>query len=337
MKVVFVKKGFEFEIRDVEIPEIDKNQALVKVKACGLCGTDLHTARIGAKEFESFGHEVTGIVEAVGENVVEVKIGDSVLLESGSFCRTCDLCRNGQSDLCNNAPNIIQNEIMGFSEYIVAPKECLIPFDGMGFDAGTLIEPLGVALDLFYTTDIKINDDVLVVGLGPIGLMALKLAKVSGARNIYGVANSWSSARIRAAKELGATDIILADKGQLADYKFPRGGVDKIMSTAPPNTIPDAMKVANIGAIIGFLGIEYGGGENITFNANDFHFKKLQLRSSFAAPALYFPRCVELIKSGVIDPALFISHTFKLDRTAEYMIKARDDKATPIKMVMIND
>lgn len=337
MKVAFVKSPYQFEVKDVPIPEISENEALIRVKACGICGTDLHIAKGEAKDWESFGHEVSGIVERVGSCVTEAKVGDKVVLESGSFCRTCSTCRNGRVDLCNNAPNIIGGKYKGFAEYIVAPRNCLIPFDGIDFAEATLIEPMGVALDLFYTTDIKINDDVLVIGLGPIGLMAMKLAKMAGARNIYCAARSGSAARIELAKKWGATNVILTDKVSLEEYPFARGGVDKIMITAPPSTIPEALKVANIGAIVSFLGIEYGPKGIISFDANDFHFKKLQLRASFAAPALWFPRCIEIVKSGAMNIKELVSHTFLLDDIESAMLKARDDKTSTVKMVMVND
>lgn len=336
MKAVYVKAPYMFEVRDVELRDIGPDEALVRVKACGVCGTDLQLAATDAEEWQSFGHEIAGVVEKVGKNVKGVKVNDNVLLESGSFCRECATCRNGKVDLCNGAPNIFKGDTMGFAEYIIAPKECLVPFSGIDFAEATVVEPLGVALDLVYTADIKLNDDVLVVGLGPIGLMALKLAKAMGARNVYGAALSRSKARINLAREYGAADIVYTDVTSLEDYKFPRGGVDKVLVTAPPRTIPQALKVTNIGGIVAFLGIEYGERGIISFDANEFHFRKLQLRASYAAPALWFPRCIELIESGVINPKSLITHKFKLEEMDKFMLKARDDKSDIIKMVMVN-
>lgn len=335
MKAAFVKSPFEFELRDVPLRETLDDEVLVKIKACGICGTDMHIARTEAKDWSPFGHEISGIAEKVGKNIKNIREGQQVLLESGSFCRECETCRNGRVDLCNDAPNIFAGQTMGFAEYIIAPKECIVPFEGLSFEEATIVEPLGVALDLFYTAGININDDVLVVGLGPIGLMTMKLAKAAGARNIYGAARSSSKARIELAKKFGANDVILTDKQDLREYKFPRGGVEKIMITASPQTIVPSLDVAKIGGVVSFLGIEYGEGANVTFDANKFHFKKLQLRASYAAPALYFPRCIELIKSGVIDAKALISHTFKLDDIENAMNTVRNDKESAIKAVVI--
>ncbi|HEX3026772.1 MAG TPA: alcohol dehydrogenase catalytic domain-containing protein [Clostridia bacterium] len=337
MKAAFVKSPFQFEIREVRLREITDDEVLVKVKACGICGSDTHTAETLADDWRPFGHEIAGIVEKTGKNIRNVKPGQSVVLESGSFCRECTLCRNGRVDLCNDAPNIFSYQTMGFAEYIIAPKECVVPFDGLSFAEASLTEPLGVALDLFYSTDIQLNDDVLVIGLGPIGLMALRLAKLCGARNVYGAARSYSEARIELAKKFGASDVILTDKQDIKDFEFPRGGVEKIMITASPATIPDSFEAALNGGIISFLGEDFGEGADISFNANYFHWKKLQLRSSYAAPALYFPRCIELIKSGAVDAKALISHTFGLKEIAGAMETVKNDKKHVLKSVMLQD
>lgn len=341
MKAAFVRSPFQFEIREVDLRDITPDEVLIKIKACGICGTDLHTARTEAKDFQPFGHEISGIAVKVGKNVKGIKEGDHVLVESGSYCGTCELCRNGRADLCNKAPNVFTRSeeglTMGFAEYLIAYKQNVVPFSGLSFEEAALVEPMGVALDLAYTTDIKLNDDVLVLGLGPIGLMALRFARIMGARKVYGAAHSTSKARIKIAREFGADDIIYTDETDLAEYDFPRGGVDKVMVTAPPRTIQEAIKVTNVGGIIGYIGIEYGEGANITFDANDFHFKKLQLRASYAAPALFFPRCLDLIKAGLVDVKPLVTHTFKIDELPEMMNKIAKDRSNIVKAVMIND
>ncbi len=135
MRAAFVKAPYNFEIREVPVPRVREGWALVKVEACGICGTDLHIARYTdhklttkpATKWQGFGHEVAGVVVEVGPGVPNVKEGDSVVLESGSYCGSCELCRNGRSDLCNKGPNFWHNDSMGFADYILAPKECLCP------------------------------------------------------------------------------------------------------------------------------------------------------------------------------------------------------------------
>ncbi|NJD03790.1 MAG: zinc-binding dehydrogenase [Ruminiclostridium sp.] len=339
MKAAYVKAPFQFDLREVDLRQINADEVLIKVKACGVCGHDMIMASYGATEWQPFGHEISGVVEKAGAVVKNVKPGDRVVLESGTFDRYSDNSRNGRVDLDNKGPNfwLKDNDTMGFAEYIIVPNEVCVKFNGLSFKETSIIEPLGVSLDLATTADIKLNDDVLVIGLGPIGLMALRLARAMGARKVYGAELSIASARIDLAMKFDADEIICTDKIRLEDYKFARGGVDRVLVTAPPKTIPSAISICNVGGIVAFLGIDYGPEGNVTFDSNVFHTKKLQLRSSFASPALYFPRCIELIKSGVIDANALITHTFKLEDIAEGITGFRDDRAKGIKAIMEAD
>lgn len=337
MRVAYVKAPFQFELREIEIPKPGEGQVLLDVRACAVCGTDMHTAALEAEDYISFGHEIAGVVAENGPGCHRFQPGDKVIIESCTFCHVCENCRNGRPDLCTDGKSILDDvEISGYSDYMLVPEEAILPFDGLTFAQAALAEPLGVALDLFYTTGIELNDDVAVVGLGPIGLMAIALAKASGARNVYAIQRSGrSKARIELAKKLGAT-VILTKDIDLTTYPFPRGGLNKIMVTAGPSVIPEMFQVAAFGGIISFLGIDMAHGE-ITFNANDFHFKKLQLRASYAAPALWFPRALNLLKNKVIDPDDFITQTFPLEEIRTWFEKQRDDSSDVIKMVMVKE
>lgn len=342
MKAAFVKSPYKFEIRDINLPELKPNDVLVKIKASGICGTDFHTAKSEAKDWQPFGHEIAGTVEKVGSNVENVKIGQSILVESGSFCGTCDDCRNGRVDLCHDrTPNVFsraekENLTMGFAEKIIIDKQNAVPFEGISFEEASLVEPMGVALDLSYTVEPKLNDDVLVVGLGPIGLMAVQIVRAMGARKVFAAELSGSKIRINTAKKLGVDDVILVDKQPIREYEFPRGGLDRALITAPPPIIPEVLDVMNYGGVVGFIGIDYGEGRFITFDANKFHFNKTQLRASHAVPALYFPRCIDMIKSGTVKVKPLITHTFKLEEIEKMMLKGRDHKDSVIKEVMTN-
>lgn len=335
MKAAYVKSPFQVEIREFEIRELTDDEVLIQVKACGICGHDLSVAKSEAKNWKPFGHEITGIVEKTGTKVNHVKTGDKVVLETGTYDRFSDAARNGQPELDNKGPNFWETGPMGFANYIIVPKETVVQFKSMNFIEASMIEPLGVALDLAYTADIKLNDDVLIIGLGPIGLMALQLAKIMGARNVYAAELSESKKRIEIAKQMGAT-IIETDKEKIIDHKFAREGVDKVLVTAPPKLIESAVQITNWGGIIAFIGIEYGENANITFDANTFHFNKIQLRSSFASPALYFPRCIELVEAGLVDLKPLVGQTFRLENLEQELKRLIEDKATALKSIMIN-
>ncbi len=337
MKSVQVKSPFEFRITEIETPVIADNQVLIEVKACGICGTDIHTAASQANDWQTFGHEVSGVVSMIGNLVNNVLVGDNVLIESSTFCRYCEDCRNGRVDLCNRGPSFKWGtDLMGFGEYMIVPMEQVVKFEGISFEEASVIEPMGVAMDLAYTADIRLNDNVLVIGLGPIGLIAIRLAKLMGAKKIYAAEFSNAKKRIQIAKSFGADEIIEIDKISIEDYNYSGNGVDKILITAPPRVIPSALSIAKTGATIAFLGIEFGENAKITFDANMFHFKKLQLRGSYASPALYFPRCIDLVKSGMVDLKSLISGEFSIDNIENAFKTLINDKENSVKMVMVN-
>ncbi|HPB63855.1 MAG TPA: zinc-binding dehydrogenase [Mesotoga sp.] len=165
--------------------------------------------------------------------------------------------------------------------------------------------------------------------------MATQIAKAMGARHVFAANHSRSKIRIDVARQLGVDDVIEVDKTPISSYKFPRGGVDKALVTAPPYVIPEVLGVMNYGGVVGFIGIDYGEGRFITFDANAFHFNKLQLRASHAVPALYFPACLDMIKSGAVNVKPLITDTFTLEDIERMMKRAEKEKDRVIKAVMI--
>ena len=167
--------------------------------------------------------------------------------------------------------------------------------------------------------------------------MAARLAKLHGARRLFVAARSHSKRRIELARAFGADEIVLTDHEDIGNRGWPKGGLDRILVTSPPSTIPAAIDAARVGGVVAFIGIENGDAGRISFDANAFHFRKLQLRASFAGPALYFPMGLELIKSGAIDAKALISHRFPLADIARSMREINEDKERAVKGVMIND
>ncbi|MCL2707684.1 MAG: alcohol dehydrogenase catalytic domain-containing protein, partial [Defluviitaleaceae bacterium] len=252
MRAVYVKAPFEFEIREIDLRELRENEILVSVRACGVCGTDMQTASTEAKDFVSFGHEVSGVVLRAGGGVKNVEPGLRVALESSAFCRSCDMCRNGRPDLCGGVITYDWGaDTLGFADMLIAPAELAVPIEEMPFDVAAVLEPMGVAMDLFLTADVKPGDDVLVIGLGPIGLLALKFAVISGANRVVGASPHYATKRIETALAYGASDIILTD---LTKEERAQGGFDKVLVTAPPGAIPSAIKAAKTGGTVAYIG-----------------------------------------------------------------------------------
>ena len=334
MKAAYAKVPFQVEIRDEPIRRPGPNEVLVRVRACGVCGTDLHIARKAAGDWCQLGHEVAGLVNEMGPGVTNVKTGDSVIVENCTFCGVCENCKDGYIDRCSDWRTM--GGQAGIAEYVTVGADSIYAFAGLPFTHAAIAEPLTVALNVTGVADIPLNSDVCVMGPGPIGLMAVKIARLKGAKTVVLVGNSHSTARLAAGRDLGADELVLADNVSVADYMKDRypAGMDRVIVTSPPKTLLDAVKIANFGGIIAFIGIDFGGEEKVTFNVNEVHFKRLQIRASHAVPNTMFPTALDLLQRKVIDPAKIVSHVFPLDRTEEALRAADQNKAEVIKVVV---
>lgn len=329
----YLQAPWRTELRDIELDDtLRAGWVRLRVEACGLCGTDLTAAERHAKKWQPFGHEVAGVIDAVGPEVHEVRPGDRVILESGSACGRCELCRDGRADLCTGkAPNFWGQPAMGFSRHMLAPAICCVPYDGLAPEVACLAEPIGVAVDLVKTADIQLGDRVAVVGPGPIALAAVALAVRQGAARVLCIGRGHSRARLALAAELGAETRSV--DGSLTDEKDLARQFDHVLMTAPTGFIVPGLALLAYGGRMSYIGI--GGGDGtIAFDANDFHFRKLQLRASFASPAMYFPTVLRLLRAGVVPGIRLISHTFPLSAIQQALLTARDEKSATIKIVV---
>lgn len=337
MKAAYVKAPFEITLREVAPRALGETEVRLDVRACGLCGHDLILMRYAAAEAQQFGHEVVGTVAETGRLVENVRVGDRVVLESGTYDRFSDAARNGRVDLDNHGPNfwVKGEDNMGFARQMIAPCECCVRVpEGLTDEQVVLIEPMGVALDLVKTADIRLTQDVLVMGLGPIGLMAARMARLCGADHVYATQFPASRAKIALAERWGV-DAVIAPEA-LADYRFPAGGVDRVLVTAHPSVIPGALRACSRGGIVAFLAIAYGNDRMVALDTCEFHQRKLQLRASNASPALYFPECLRMIASGAVDTAALISHRCTLEELPRAAAEFAKDKTHGVKCVMFN-
>lgn len=331
----YVQSPFQITYRTVDLREPGPGEVLVDVLACGVCGYDLETAEFLAEQPRPFGHEIVARVREVGPGVKVVAPGEQVVLESGSFCCECADCRNGRVDLCNRGANIWDEPAMGFSDALIAPVRSVVPAPNINPLAAVLAEPCGVSLDLTRVAEIGITDRVLIVGAGPIGLMALAIARRLTTSTLA-VADI-SPERLACAKRMGADVTISNGESDLGQFGRTYGGFNKILVTAPPKVIPDCMEAAAFGAYIVFLGSDFRNGGTVPIDTHALHFGKMQLRSSFASPGLYLPEALHLLNSNVVPAAEIVSHRFPLSRLEDAMRTAHERPDTTRKVVVIPD
>jgi len=318
--------------RSLQFDRVGDDETVIAVEACGICGTDISAILRGSEEYQPFGHEIAGrIVERDGA----LRSG-RVVLESSSACGRCSACRNGHSDLCTAVTSFFARPYLGMAERMISPTTSVLEYEGLTPEVACLSEPLGVAIDLCETAGITPWSTVLVTGLGPIGLMAVRLAKLAGAGKIYASSYSAREKRNALALEFGADELIFEDVTPLGSRKLDPAP-DRILSTVPPSFIGNCIPAAAPGAVIAYIGVGHGETDRVAFPANEFHFKKLQLRASYASPALRTPLALELLRSGRINGPALISHTFSLDDVSEAVRTACFEKDSAIKVVVTMD
>ena len=330
-KAAFYRTVEDVKVGETKFDAVSPSERVIHVDACGICGTDVNAIMRGSPDYVQVGHEVAGRV--IGP---DGKAGDkTVVLESSSACGRCSSCRNGYPEGCTAVTSFFQRPYFGIAERMVSPEISVLEYEGIEPAVACLSEPLGVAIDLCEVAQITPYSVVLVVGLGPIGLMALRLAKLAGAAKIYASTFSRSKRRNDLAVEFGADELLYEDEMPLGQRKL-SPAPDRILSTAPPSSIGASVGPAASRAVIAYIGVGHGDTDRIELPANEFHFKKLQLRGSFAAPALRTPMALELLKSGRVDGNRLISHRFPLRDAAEAIRVACLDKKNAVKVVVEN-
>ena len=338
-KGLYGKQHLDIQVREHELAPAGDDRVIVKVHACGVCGTDLHFVGEWTDEHVALGHEIAAEVLEVGRNVVGLAPGDRVIIEDVSMCGVCEDCKSGHPEFCRNLFSIEGQPGMG--QYMSVRYNSCVKFEGLDYVSACLTEPLAVSLTSVINADIPLGGSVLVLGPGPLGLMAAQLAKLRGAGfvAITGLAadNPREKARLAAAPEFGCDMVIEIGKQDVEEEikrRFPKG-VDRVIVSAPPKSLPDALKVIRYGGLITFFGIHLGGQSTVNIDINDLIFRKITLVPTFAEPAINFPISNRLLKDGLVDASKIVTHTFGFD-DAVATITANVDGSLPIiKAVML--
>jgi L-iditol 2-dehydrogenase len=308
--------------REVEKPLPGPGELLVRVEACGICGTDRH---LFLGEFPStppvtLGHEFSGIVEALGDGVSDFTIGMRVTGDPNIACGRCSQCRKGKVNLCEKLQAIGIHRDGGFADYVVMPQnqafELPASLDPLH---GAFCEPLACSLHGVDLAEIGTGDSVVVLGGGVIGLLVVQLARLAGASRVVLVTRHPEKRAL--AETLGATatldptgvDPIAAIRGD--DGLLP-GGADVVIECAGVReTIEQSTRMARNGGTVVILGV-MPQGVKTEFEPFDILFRELKVIGSFLNPFTH-RRAADLIASGAIKVAPLISRTVGMDEAVD--------------------
>lgn len=338
-KGLYGRKYLQVETRDTLIELASAKHVIVRVEACGICGTDLNVLRDWEGDPTPLGHEIAGEVVEIGELVTTVKPGDKVVVEDCSMCGVCQNCKDGRPEHCSNM--VFLEDQPGMGEYLSVRDVSLVKYDGLDSVSASLAEPLAVSLTAVKNARIPLGGSVVVLGAGPLGLMAAALARLQGAAfvGITGLVgdNPREKARLELGTNLGCDVVIEVGKQSVKEEIhsfFPRG-VDRVIVSAPPTSLYDAIDIVRFGGIITYFGLDLGGKNTINLDVNNMIYHKITLIPVFAAPALYFPTALSLIKSGLVKADQFITHRFPLEEARKALRGTLEGSLPVIKGVMI--
>ena len=318
MKALFLEDVGKLSLREVEKPVPQEDELLVRVEACGICGTDRHLylGEFPSRPPVTLGHEFSGIVEAVGRGVTAFKAGMRVTGDPNIACGRCAECHRGRVNLCHNLQAIGIHRNGGFAEYVAIPEkqafELPLTIDPL---LGAFCEPLACCLHGVDLAKLQAGSSAIVIGGGVIGLLVVQLVRLAGARHVVLVTRS--EAKRKLAESLGATASIDPSQGDVVDRIVARdgllpGGADVVFECAGlKETVEQAPRLTRRGGMTVVLGV-LPSGQKVEIEPFDLLFREIGMVTSFLNPFTH-RRAAELIASGTIAVAPLVSRTIGLD------------------------
>lgn len=336
------KKGKgHLALMEADIPHPEVDEVLIEIKAAGICGTDVHILH---DEFPYWppvilGHEFSGQIVEVGEDVTGYKVGDRVVGEPHTLaCGKCELCRTGRMQLCASKRSIGWGIHGAFARYMVLPEKLLhhIP-DSMSFEEAALVEPAAnVCQDVIERGGVQANDFVVVLGPGPIGLLSVMAARAAGAHQValVGVTQDLET-RLQVGKDLGADHIIVADRENVAkkvsELTNGRGADVVVEASGSPAAIASTVSLVRRLGRITVIGMT--GRDSVSFPWDAAIWKMCTIAFNLSTGYTSWEKAIGLIASKKIDAARLITHKVSLADWQLAMTAAESGEA--LKAILI--
>ena len=333
MKAIRFYAPQDIRYEEVPITPPKAGEVVIKIKAALTCGTDVKTFRRGhpvlIKKIPSgFGHEFSGIIDELGEGVTNFKVGDRVAVANSAPCGECFFCKREQFNLCENL-NLLNG---AYAEYITVPERIVsknmyvIP-DNLSFEKAAFCEPLANVVHGVARTEIKAGQSVGIIGIGPIGLMFARVAKLKGARVIVAGRNE---TKLRLADEFAHADEIIDLKKYpnpekiFKDFSDENKGLDiAVECVGLPEIWEQVFGLVRKGGTVHFFG-GCKSGSTVTFDTTKMHYGDIKIMSVFHHTPKYFKEALDLIASGDIEVEKLITEKLGL-KDVEYAMKQHSD------------
>ena len=322
MKVAVLYSFEDIRIEDWRIPEVEKGEALIQMKACGICSGDVMPWYIEKKAPLVLGHEPAGKIVALGAGVEGFREGDPVFVHHHAPCMKCEKCKRGDYVLCSTwrGSKIVPG---GLAEYVKIPavnlrEDTLVLPKNVGYLGGTLVEPLACVVKGMRRMAMRQGDTVLVLGLGVMGMLFVVLARHFGASRVIGADMvPW---RLNKALELGATDVVdITDpdhKDRLKALTDGKGADRVVVGPGSVSAMAQGIASAAPGGTVLFF-TPTPPGEVLKVNQNRIYFDEITMVQSYSCGPNDTREALSLLTEEVIPVSKIITHQFPLSEAAE--------------------
>jgi 2-desacetyl-2-hydroxyethyl bacteriochlorophyllide A dehydrogenase len=333
VKAAYYEAMHEIDVREAPDPEPGPEDVLIRVHACGICGTDQHIfdGDLGGPLPLIGGHELAGEVVSVGAEVPDdFPVGERVAVEPNISCGSCFYCQRGQVNHCLRWSAIGVTRDGGFADYVVAPATNVYRVGEMDYEVAAFIEPLSCVVYGLKRLEIPLGANVLIYGAGPIGLLMLQLVRHGGASEIAAV--DLKQDKLDLAGTLGATTTVAA--GPSADPALREAsplGFDVVIDcTGVPSVVEHTFThVRNNGKLL-FFGVNPPDAR-ISISPYEVYRRDLQIFGSFAL-RFTFQDALALLASGAVDVKPLLSERLPIDRFAEALGLAGSGEALKVQI-----
>jgi len=339
MLACFLEAPRKVAVKDVPIPKLAAGDILIRMEASGICGTDLEKIEGQLGPGGILGHEVSGTIEKVADNVTEHKPGERVVAHHHVPCYQCADCFNGNYTLCNEfkRTNI---DPCGFAEYFRVPqyniaRGAVIPLPPeLSFEESAMIEPTACCIRAIRRAHVKQSDSVLVVGLGPTGLTQIQLLRNTTTGRIIG--SDIIESRLKLGRKLGADETINALTEDVPSHvrKMTKDGVDlAIVSTGNEKALSQAFSSVRKGGRILLFGAP-SHGASYPLNVSELFSRQITLLSSYSCVEAEMEEAIRLVSEKRLDLKSLITDRFKI-RDAEKAMEFAKTSKTAIKTIIL--
>ncbi|OWO97486.1 hypothetical protein B2J93_9107 [Marssonina coronariae] len=333
-------KPEEYAIVTVPLPKLRPNDVLIKVKACGVCGTDLH---IHEGEFIAKfplipGHETVGVVAAVGPEVKGFTLGERVVADNSELCNECFYCRRGQLLLCENFEAHGVTMDGGFAEYCAYPAGKVFKIHNLSDVEATLLEPASCAAHGLDKISPKLGSSVLMFGAGPTGLVLAQMLRQNGGCKV--VVAAPEGLKMELAKQLNAGDEYIELSRKEPEVQFaklkedhPYGFDIVVEATGSPKILEDAINYVRRGGTLVVYGV-YSESARVSWPPSKIFGDEITILGSFSETYM-FPAAIDYLDSGKVKVEGIVNKTYKLEQWGECLEDMRNKSA--IKAAIVFD